>query len=162
MIWYVENHKRYKREREALEQLASTENWLTPIKWRVDDSLRMIWDADIATPAGNRPVSLRYPNHFPYSPPLLPRGDMTRWSEHQYGPGGELCLEYGPDNWHQDLTGADIIASAHRLLEGEEPAPGVAAQVASRHQTTLGQDLRGEFRRFLVTRALRVSDHVKT
>jgi hypothetical protein len=155
MIWYAENWKRYKREREALELLASTENWLTPIKWRVDESLRMIWDADISTPAGNRPVSLRYPNHFPYSPPLvLPRGDTTRWSRHQYGPGGELCLEYGPDNWHQDVTGADMISSAHRLLEGEEPAPGVAAEVASRHQTTIGQDLRGEFSRFLITRAL--------
>jgi hypothetical protein len=157
MIWYVENYKRYKREREALELLASTEKWLTPISWRIDDAARIIWDADILTPAGNRPVSLRYPNHFPYSPPLvLPRGDTTRWSQHQYGPGGELCLEYGTDNWHQDITGADMIASAHRLLEGEEPAPGVAAEVASRHQTTVGQDLRGVFSRFLLTRALEV------
>jgi ThiF family len=155
MIWYLENYKRYKREREALDLLASTEEWLRPIKWRVDDSLRMIWDADILTPAGNRPVSLRYPNHFPYSPLLvLLRGDMTRWSQHQYGPGGELCLEYGADNWHQDLTGADMMASAYRLLEGEEPAPGVFEEVASRHETTIGQDMRGVFSRFLVTRAL--------
>jgi len=155
MIWYLENYKRYKREREALELLASNEEWLRPLKWRVDDSLRMIWDADILTPAGNRPVSLRYPNHFPYSPPLvLPRGDMTRWSQHQYGPGGELCLEYGSDNWHHDLTGADMMASAYRLLEGEEPAPGVVEEVASRHHTTIGQNFRGIFSRFLVTRAL--------
>jgi molybdopterin/thiamine biosynthesis adenylyltransferase len=154
-MWYIENYKRHKREREALELLASTENWLTPIQWRIDESLRLIWDADILTPAGNRPVSLRYPNHFPYSPPLvLPRGDRTRWSGHQYGPGGELCLEYGPDNWHQDITGADMIASAHRLLEGEEPAPGVAAEVSSRHKTTLGQDLRSVFGRLLLTHAL--------
>jgi sulfur-carrier protein adenylyltransferase/sulfurtransferase len=96
-------------------------------------------------PAGNRPISLIYPNHFPLSPPLvLPRGDTTRWSQHQYGPGGEFCLEYGPDNWHQDISGADMIESAHRLLEGEQPEPGVAAEVASRHATTIGQDLRGD------------------
>jgi len=155
MIWYAEDIKRFKREREALELLASTENWLTPLKWHIDDSFRVVWDADISTPAGNRPVSLRYPNHFPYSPPLvLPRGDTTRWSRHQYGPGGELCLEYGPDNWHQDITGADMIASTHRLLEGEQPEPGIAADVASRHETTIGQDLRGVFSRFLITRAL--------
>jgi len=31
-----------------------------------------------------------------------------------------------------------MIESAHRLLEGEEPEPGVAAEVASRHATTIG------------------------
>jgi hypothetical protein len=155
MIWYLENLQRSRSEREALEALAASVTWLTPIGWSVDGDLRLVWDADIATPAGNRPVSLRYPNHFPYSPPLvLPRGDTTRWSKHQYGPGGELCLEYGPDNWRRELTGADMITSAHRLLEGEQPTPDQTAEVASRHQTTLGQDLRNTFSRLLVTRNL--------
>lgn len=155
MTWYIENYKRYKREREALEALTSAENWLTPIKWRIDESARMTWEADIVTPAGIRPVLLRYPNHFPHSPPLvLPRGDTTRWSQHQYGAGGELCLEYGTDNWQQDITGADMIASAHRLLEGEQPSPGAVEEVASRHKTTIGQDLRNVFSRLLVTRDL--------
>jgi molybdopterin/thiamine biosynthesis adenylyltransferase len=155
MIWYIEDHLRFKREREALEALATREDWLTPLKWRIDDSLRIVWEADISVPAGNRPISLIYPNHFPFSPPLVvPRGDTTRWSPHQWGAGGELCLEYGPDNWHQDVSGADMIESAHRLLEGEQPEPGVAAVVASRHATTLGQELRGTISRFLITRSL--------
>jgi sulfur-carrier protein adenylyltransferase/sulfurtransferase len=155
MIWYIENHQRFKREREALEALAARETWLTPLKWRIDDSVRVVWDADISVPAGNRPISMVYPNHFPFSPPLVvPRGDTTRWSQHQWGPGGELCLEYGPDNWHQDISGAEIIESAYRLLEGEQPEPGVAAEVASRHAMTLGQDLRGTISRFLITRDL--------
>jgi molybdopterin/thiamine biosynthesis adenylyltransferase len=155
MIWWIENHQRFKHEREALEAVAAREDWLTPLKWRIDESARVVWDADISVPAGNRPISLIYPNHFPFSPPIvLPRGDNTRWSQHQYGPGGELCLEFGPDNWHQDISGADMVESAHRLLEGEEPEPGVAAEVASRHATTLGQDLRGKISRYLVTRAL--------
>jgi ubiquitin-protein ligase len=155
MIWYLENYPRHRRERDALESLASTVNWLTPIGWRIDDSVRLIWDADISTPGGTRAISLRYPSHFPHSPPsVLPRGDEERWSEHQYGPGGELCLEYGPDNWHPDITGADMIASAHRLLQGERPAPDQSAAVASRHKTTLGQDLRNKFSRFVATRRL--------
>lgn len=155
MIWYLENLQRSRTEREALETLASSATWLTPVGWRIDADLRLVWDAEIAIPAGNRQVSLRYPNHFPYSPPLvLPRGDTTRWSQHQWGPGGELCLEYGPDNWYPDLTGADMIASAHRLLEGERPAPDRTAEVASRHETTLGQNLRNTFSRLLVTRNL--------
>lgn len=155
MMWYFEDYKRYRLEREALELLGSSESWLTPLGWRIDGSARMIWEADIATPAGNRPITLRYPNHFPHSPPLvLPRGDTTRWSKHQYGPGGELCLEFGPDNWHPDITGADMVSSAYRLLQGERPTPDVSAEVASRHETTIGQDLRGTFSRFLITRAL--------
>ncbi len=155
MIWYLEDYPRHRREREALEALVSAEGWLTPVGWRIDGSVRLIWDADIVVGERTFPISLRYPNHFPHSPPLvLPRGDTGRWSSHQYGSGGELCLEYGPDNWHPELTGADMILSAHRLLEGERPSPDVRGAVASRHKTTLGQDLRGRFTRFMVTRAL--------
>lgn len=155
MIWYIEDNRRYRREREVLEALASSADWLIPIGWRVDGELHMIWDADIVAPAGVRPISLRYPNHFPHSPPLvLPRGVKERWSGHQYGAGGELCLEHGPDNWHPDLTGADMVSSAHRLFSGEQPSSGQAAEVDSRHATTTGQNLRAEHTRFLVTRAL--------
>lgn len=154
MIWYFEDYRRYRREREVLEAVASSAHWLIPIGWRVDGELHMIWDADILAPAGVRPISLRYPNHFPHSPPLvLPRGVKECWSGHQYGAGGELCLEYGPDNWHPDLTGADMVSSAYRLFLGEQPSPGQAGEVASRHVTTLGQELRAERSRFLITRA---------
>lgn len=154
MIWYLEDYRRHRKEREALDALASSADWLIPIGWKIDGDLHLIWDADIITPAGTRPISLRYPNHFPHSPPLvLPRRGNERWSGHQYGPGGELCLEYGPDNWHPDLTGADMVASAYQLLKGEQPSPGEASEVPSRHATTLGQDLRAERSRFLITRA---------
>jgi len=159
VIWYFESLQRARQEREALESLVSTVDWLAPIGWRIDSELRLIWDADISVAGRVFPVSLRYPNHFPHSPPVvLPRGNAERWSSHQYGRGGELCLEYGPDNWHPDTTGADMILSAHRLLEGERPGPGESGTVASRHRTTLGQDLRNKHARFLVTRAL--TEHI--
>jgi molybdopterin/thiamine biosynthesis adenylyltransferase len=155
MIWFIEDYRRHRHEREAFDALASSVDWLMPIGWRIDGELHLIWDADIVTSARTFPISVRYPNHFPHSPPIvLPRGTTERWSGHQYGPGGELCLEYGPDNWHPDLTGADMVASAYRLLQGEQPAPDQTGEVASRHETTLGQELRGERSRFLVTRAL--------
>jgi molybdopterin/thiamine biosynthesis adenylyltransferase len=155
MIWYIENYRRHRREREAIELLVGSVDWLVPLGWRIDGELRLIWDADITTSVRTFPISVRYPNHFPHSPPVvLPRGDAERWSGHQYGPGQELCLEYGPDNWHPDLTGADMVASAHRLVQGERPAPDQEGEVASRHQTTLGQELRGCRTRFVVTRAL--------
>lgn len=152
MIWHFENLARSRKEREAIEALAAQVEWLTTRGWRIDGSLRLILDADIATSARSYPVCLRYPNHFPHSPPLvLPRGESARWSAHQYGAGGELCLEHGTDNWHPDLTGADMLRSAHRLLEGEVPVDGDPRGVASRHETTLGQNWRFEYSRFLVT-----------
>lgn len=65
-----------------------------------------------------------------------------------------MCIEHGADNWRTELTGADMISSAYRLFVGEEPSPGQRAVVASRHATTTGQNLRGEYARVLVTRAL--------
>lgn len=155
MIWYIEDYRRNRLEREKLEALAASVDWLLPVRWRIDDSVRLIWDADIVAGGHTFPVSLRYPNHFPYSPPVvLPRGSAERWSMHQYGSGGELCLEFGPDNWHTAITGAEMMQSAYRLLHGERPSPDERAIVASRHETTLGQELRGKFTRFLATRAL--------
>jgi hypothetical protein len=155
MIWYFEDYRRHRREREALDALASSADWLIPIGWRIDGELHLIWDAEIVTTSRTFSISVRYPNHFPHSPPIvLPRDTTERWSGHQYGRGGELCLEYGPDNWHPDLTGAEMVASTHRLLQGEQPALDQTGEVASRHETTLGQELRGERSRFLITRAL--------
>ena len=112
------------------------------------------WDADIATSTRSYPISLQYPNHFPHSPPsVLPRDESARWSEHQYGAGGELCLEYGSDNWHPGITGADMLRSAQRLLQSEASVDGHRGAVASRHDTTLGQNRRFEYGRFLVTPA---------
>jgi sulfur-carrier protein adenylyltransferase/sulfurtransferase len=153
MIWSLENPERSRLEREALESLSSTSPWLIAGERRIDEFLRLIWDAEIVVGERKFPISLRYPNHFPHSPPLvLPRGDLERWSSHQWGAGGELCLEYGSDNWQPTITGSDMIQSAYRLLSGENPSPHVTSVVASRHATTLGQDLRGDWFRFLFTR----------
>lgn len=155
MIWYVQNVARWRSEQESLEALASKSDWLAPVGWRIDDSARLIWDVDIAAGGRTYEVSLRYPNHFPHSPPsVLPRSGDQRWSSHQYGAGGELCLEYGPDNWHPDITGADMIVSAHKLLGAEMSSPDERNAIPSRHLTTLGQDLRLSYGRLLVTREL--------
>jgi sulfur-carrier protein adenylyltransferase/sulfurtransferase len=151
VIWCIQQPERARQEREAIEELAGVVDWLTLHEWRLDNALCLTLDADISVAGRVFPVSLRYPNHFPHIPALvLPRGTQERWSYHQYG--GELCLEWGPDNWRPEITGSDMLQSAYRLLSGENPAPDQSGQVASRHKTTLGQDLRGDTLRFLVTR----------
>lgn len=154
MIWYFENAERSRVERLAIEALVTQVQWLRPMDWRIDQSLRLVWDADIIIGERIFPIYLRYPNHFPHSPPLvMPRGETSRWSSHQWGAGGELCLEIGPDNWSADFTGADMVRSAFRLLEMEEQGTP-SSQIPSRHRMTLGQDLRGTVSRFVATPSL--------
>ena len=75
---------------------------------------------------------------------------------HQFGYGGELCLEWGPDNWHDEITGADILRSAHKLLITENPKDEEASPIIapSRHSLTLGQELRITSCRFLANDTL--------
>lgn len=152
MIWYFENLLRHRTERLSLEELASKVDWLVPRRWKIDSSARLAWDIDIIVGDRVFEATLCYPNHFPYSPPLvLPRDEKSRWSSHQWGAGGELCLEWGPDNWHPDITGADMLESAQRLLLGERPEGGEAGNVPSRHDMTIGQTLRTQYFYLLVT-----------
>ncbi|MEE9250579.1 MAG: ThiF family adenylyltransferase [Alphaproteobacteria bacterium] len=161
MIWFLQDGSaRVEQERRAIAELAESVSWLQIVGWRFD-GVQLCVDADIvASEAVSFAVTLRYPDFFPHTPPSVsPRDDMDeRWSEHQYvrrnGGASELCLEYGPDNWTTDLTGADLLVSAHRLLVGEEAEGGSPRPpVPSRHETTLGQDLRSAWLRFIVTPA---------
>ena len=166
--WYLADLGRFKREREGLVALATQVEWLTLTIPRVDDERRLLVDCDLDIGHRRFPVVLRYPHSFPHSPPsVLPRGADERWSGHQFGAGGELCLEYRPDNWSPEIMGWQMVESAYRLLAGENPAPEQHAQVASAHRASEGQRLRGAFSRLLVSRetlqvfeTLRVGEHV--
>ncbi|MCP1843662.1 molybdopterin/thiamine biosynthesis adenylyltransferase [Bradyrhizobium sp. USDA 4524] len=155
MWWYLSDLARFRTERIGLDTLASDATWLAPVGWRTDDAKRLIYDADIVIGVRTFPVYLLYPESFPYTPPsVFPRGDKSRWSSHQFGAGDELCLEYGPDNWTSDITGAQLLESAHRLLSTENPEAGERGDVPSRHVASLGQTLRSTVFRLLVTRSL--------
>lgn len=156
MTWYLTDIARFRAERQGLEILAQTVDWLAVKSWRLDDRLHLVLDAEIEAGGRVYPIYLQYPDMFPHTPPsVFPRGDAGRWSSHQFGAGGELCLEYGPDTWTSDTSGMDVIGSCHKLLELENPAGGEKGFAPSRHVETLGQQLRSRYSRFLVTRAFR-------
>lgn len=150
MMWFVEDPGRSRQERKALEDLAGSVDWLNAIGWRIDDNARLVWDADLSVGAETREISLRFPNNFPYSPPVVfPRDKNAYWTIHQYGRGGELCLQYGPDNWHDTISGADMVRSAYQLLSGEITEALGGPVVPSRHITTLGASVRGNYLRYV-------------
>ena len=95
-------------------------------------------------------MKMVYPAYFPDVPPQVKPVEPERLSMHQYGSDGELCLEFRPDNWSPEFTGAMMIESACRLLTGEAPSEGEIAEVPSAHRASLGRDLRSTWFRVVV------------
>ena len=142
MIWFFKNTARVDHERRAIAALAENAPWLSDLVWRLDQSVRLCVDADVHVEEAVFPITLKYPEFYPHTPPSVsPRVDLgQRWSDHQYGPGGELCLEYGPDNWVAELTGADVLrspivcllASTSATMRREKPSRPAIKQLSAR------------------------------
>lgn len=157
-MWFLKDSARFAHEQTALTELQAEVDWLMIESQRLDGG-QLLYDFEIQANGRTYPAVLRFPSNFPHSPPsVLPRVP-ERWSGHQYGQG-ELCLEWGPDTWVATLTGAEMVRSAHKLLVTEAPYGDALGQAApSRHATSIGQDLRHEPFRFLVTKALAAKLH---
>jgi molybdopterin/thiamine biosynthesis adenylyltransferase/ubiquitin-protein ligase len=150
VIWWTSQPSRARSERSAIAELEEASDWLRTVSWKVTDEGVLRADFEITVNGAAVALELTYPGLFPDVPPQIRPKDKVLLSGHQYGVGGELCLEYRPDNWEPTFTGAMMVASAHRLLTGEQPTPDERATVESAHRTTLGQSARGATFRFLL------------
>lgn len=152
-MWFIHNPERLKTELTGIEDLRASAPWLAIATPRMMKHLQFAFDFDMIVNGEALPFTLTYPTFFPEMPPsILPR-DGRHYSNHQYGHGGEFCLEYRTDNWDLAVTGAMMIESAYRLLSGEQPALDRRAVVPSAHQASLGQQLRSaSCRAFLTSR----------
>jgi len=155
VIWVLRDPLRFAAEREAVAALEAASPWLAVTGWRLlpGGSVAVEFDIDLGHAVfGGR---MDYPQSFPSVPPSVRPRKEVRWSRlHQYGAAGELCLEHGPDNWTPATTGADMIASAQRLLMAEVREAQTDEPVPTRHTVTTGQALRPDARRLISTPAL--------
>lgn len=153
MKWAIDDPARFLRERTELDRLEAEGGWLSTA-WRVSEGGSITVDLDMAIHGRVFAGKMTYPDTFPDSPPYIcPRDETERWSGHQYGAGGPLCLQWRADNWHPDVTGADMVHSAHELLSTEQH-PELPHAVPSAHRLTAGQELCGAGRRFVATSEL--------
>lgn len=153
MQWVFADPGRFLRERESLEALVAEVEWLS-FAWRIGTDSAIEVDLTLVVHGRHFVGRMTYPDVFPNSPPFIrPLDPSAFWSRHQYGAGGPLCLEWRPDNWQPDVTGADLIRSAHALLLAEQN-PEVPGVVPSAHRVTLGQISRAKEYRFVATPAL--------
>jgi hypothetical protein len=122
------------------------------VTWRVAANLQFVADFDLLVGEQSIPLTLTYPDFFPdTAPSVVPQNDV-RLSGHQYGAAGELCLEYRPDNWSPEITGAMMIESAYRLLSVEQDT-GQPAEAD--HRTLPAQRVRTAAFRFLCSDIVR-------
>ena len=150
MTWWIGNPKRFAKERDEIAALAEGSASLRVARWHLKDNLTVAVDVEVAAAEAWQPLTLTYPEFFPSAAPDVTPNDGRRLSGHQYGDGGELCLEIRPDNWEAEFTGAMMLASAVKLLAGESAGPE-APPLPSAHASTLGQQSRGKGCRFLLS-----------
>lgn len=152
MTWFLQDLARFNKEKEEIEQLQADVDWLSATFRLVSDKLAVDFNIELFGEVFSG--RLTYPYLFPDTPAYIkPLSSDERWSSHQYGHGGSLCLEWRADNWQTDVTGADLIRSAHRLLSSEKK-PDNPVTVPDAHSLTMGQQLRSSFSRLLITQEL--------
>lgn len=149
-MWWLVDQKRLQTERLAIEALDA--DWFQSPDWKPGPGLSLQLDFEIVLARGRFPLVMIYHGTFPASPPSIrPANGETRLSSHQYGAGGDLCLDIRNDNWTPDIQGADMVQSARRLLEMESPGDdGEAVTAPSAHDYPLVMALRKDLRRFYV------------
>lgn len=156
-MWFLRHLDRLDVEMAAVEALRK-EGWIKRAQWQVvpdDGALRL--EIDFQAGGALRLGWLVYPHVFPHAPPmLLPRDPDQRWSGHQWGAGGELCLQIRADNWRPRYTATDMLLSAQELLstEGSVSTDGRRGRVPSAHAFTEGQNMRLEYFRVVATPTL--------
>lgn len=152
MIWWLENPTRAQSERQGVAELAERVGWLKGVRWHLSNGAALAVDFEIEHDGDSVPLTMTFAEFHPNSPPMVLPRDGSRLSSHQYGAGGNLCLEYRADNWGTTITGAMMIESAHRLIAGERDADG--PELSSAHAVSLGQSVRGSYFRFLLMREM--------
>lgn len=120
-LWWLTDFARLGNEKRAVEAIAGGEPWFDLDQWCFHEGMLAVLGTIIVD--GERyPIRLLYPDQFPDVPAWVEPQDKVKWSAHQYGSGGTLCLELRPDNWEATATGADVLRSAHNLLLSEKAA----------------------------------------
>ncbi|WP_314915549.1 ThiF family adenylyltransferase [Pseudomonas helleri] len=154
----IEQPVRMLAEIRELDALAATSDWLIKLEWGFTEAGDIRVDFDLTVSGRVYEGILIFPSLFPQAPAYVrPRNTDENWSTHQYPSTGTLCLEWGPDNWYSDITGADLVVSTHKLLAYEKFGPMLNVAVPSRHEVTLGQRVRSQSQRFIITPQLQAA-----
>lgn len=130
-LWWLTDSVRLAAEKQAVEALLADEPWFEFTRWTLHEGM-LCAEGNIVVEDRPYAVRLLYPDQFPDVPAWVEPQDPARWSTHQYE-NSTLCLELRPDNWVPTATGADVLRSAHSLLELEKPLSDGGERAPSAH-----------------------------
>lgn len=120
-FWWLADSNRFGHEKRLVEAIALGERWFKLDRWCFHEG-KLGALGTITVEGQPYPIRLLYPDQFPEVPAWVEPQEDVRWSTHQYGSGGTLCLELRSDNWVTSATGADVLRSAYNLLVAEQAA----------------------------------------
>ena len=120
-FWWLVDSTRLGQEKRTVEAIAVSESWFKLDRWCFHEG-KLGALGTITVEGQAYPVRLLYPDQFPEVPAWVEPQEDVRWSTHQYGRGGTLCLELRSDNWVTSASGADVLRSAYNLLVAEQAA----------------------------------------
>ncbi len=145
--WFFREPERLTREREGIDALSRSAPWLVGYEWLIGAG-GLALEAVIRAHEHDYEIRVVFPQLYPEAPAVVyPRNATERLSSHQYGGAeGPLCLQWGPDNWHRDVTAVDLLESTYLLFDTENPLgedrPDAPIVAPSRHSLTPGQEIR--------------------
>jgi hypothetical protein len=87
---------RARSERVAIADLLENSDWLKSVEWAMSNDMNLSANFEIIVNGTDVPLKITYPAFFPDIPPQIKLVEEVRLSGHQYGTGGELCLEGNP------------------------------------------------------------------
>lgn len=112
--------ERVAAELQEIEKLEERAEWLSIERW--DTTAVGLLFCEFQLKLNDEPIAFRltYPDAFPSLPPYIKPVNPELWlsKQHQWGPGGELCLQFRPDHWQPEWTSVQVLESAHTLLSG--------------------------------------------
>ncbi len=90
-----------------------------------------------------------FPRYFPFQPIIVKSLETKRLSKHQYT-DGSMCLKWGIDNWHENITIKDILDNLIELISIENPYGNDHGVVESGDQFSLTQEIQRSGESFII------------
>lgn len=81
-----------------------------------------------------------FPRYFPFQPIIVKSLETKRLSKHQYN-DGSMCLKWGIDNWHENITIKNILDNLIELIYIENPYGNDHGVAESGDQFSLTQEI---------------------
>lgn len=80
-----------------------------------------------------------YPEYYPFQPMII--NAITDFNTSHIYNSGDMCLKWGIDNWHEDITSVEMVENLIELITIENPLGQEHGIATSGHQFSVQQEM---------------------